>query len=436
MDDRRPGEDRSDEDAPATATEDDDRSGSMDENTRSTRDRGQDEPLADADDASSGGGDPAGRSADPPPGGSRRSEEIDRIPIDPSLDIDIPEPPPGATGRSRALIGAAVGGEPTDRDHADGSSDSALRDAMDRRRDAGSESSGPPGDPSRGWSTGAVDPDPAVVRRWAGVLGGLGLASFLTAAIVQWDGGSGERSIAGETVTVPHEAALAAAILGVVFLAIGLVGIRTRPAVFGILHAAWVEHRSYTYVSFGLFAAGTLVGAILAVAGYDILAIIESVLGEHPFEGIEPDDLTAEFYIRNNTIPFVMAIVGAITLGILTVYLLVLNGLVVGNVVLIAGAVLGADYVVIGLAPHGVFELTAIFIAAGVGFRLLHRFISRVRGTRSNIVSKPYLVQTLALVVFAWLLLALAAVVEAHVTEVFLEGLFADRGEDVELTVD
>ncbi|WP_290815585.1 stage II sporulation protein M [Halovivax sp.] len=294
----------------------------------------------------------------------------DRIPIDPSLDLDVDAPD-------------RVGDEPPERDP-------------------------PPSAP--GFD---ADPDPETVRRWAALLSALGVVSFLTALLVQFQG------------ELP--AALGAAGLGVVFLATGLFGLRERPELLQLLADGWAEHRRYVGFTVALFAFGAAVGLAIGAAGYDVLELIAEALGEHPFEGIEEEDLTAEWFLRNNSVPFLMAIAGAITLGILTAYILVFNGIIVGNVAWVVGGVVGADFIVVGLAPHGIFELTALFIAAGVGFRLLHRFGQRVLGRRESFATKPYLVRTALLVVFAWLLLALAAFVEAHVTGIFLDALFADR---------
>jgi len=108
---------------------------------------------------------------------------------------------------------------------------------------------------------------------------------------------------------------------------------------------------------------------------------------------------------------------------------MVFNGIIVGNVgAFIAGSV-GVGYILVGLLPHGIFELPALFIAAGVGFRLLYRVGQRIRGSRSSIITKRYLYRTGLLVLAGWLLLVVAAVVEAFVTPALLETLFADRLE-------
>ncbi|MFW5974417.1 MAG: stage II sporulation protein M, partial [Natrialbaceae archaeon] len=102
-------------------------------------------------------------------------------------------------------------------------------------------------------------------------------------------------------------------------------------------------------------------------------------------------------------------------------------GVLVGNLGWFVGADVGVDYLLVGLLPHGIFELPALFVAAGVGFRLLHRAVQRLLGRRDALVSKPYLRRTALLVLVAWLALVLAAVIEATVTGALLDALFADR---------
>ncbi|MDF9747265.1 stage II sporulation protein M [Natrinema salsiterrestre] len=195
---------------------------------------------------------------------------------------------------------------------------------------------------------------------------------------------------------------------------------------------AWDEHSRYVGFAAGLFGLGVLIGVVLFAAGYNLLEIIENLLGE----GLFPDGIgemggleLARFLLVNNTQAFLLSIAGALTLGVLTAWAMVFNGIIVGNVAAIVTDNVGFDYILVGLLPHGVFELPALFIAAGVGFRLLYRFGERIYGTRDAIITKRYLYRTGLLVLVGWLLLVVAAFVEAFVTPALLEALFAERLE-------
>ena len=74
--------------------------------------------------------------------------------------------------------------------------------------------------------------------------------------------------------------------------------------------------------------------------------------------------------IANNVRVASMCFAGGMTLGIFTIYELILTGFMVGGLgALFANAGFGLDYVAT-IAPHGVIELTAIVIASAAGLLL------------------------------------------------------------------
>ncbi|MFC6767984.1 stage II sporulation protein M [Natrinema soli] len=195
---------------------------------------------------------------------------------------------------------------------------------------------------------------------------------------------------------------------------------------------AWDEHSRFVGFAAGLFGLGVLIGVLLYAAGYNLLEIIADLLGESLFPenigemgGLE----LAQFLLVNNSRAFLLSILGALTLGLLTAWAMLFNGVIVGNVGAVVTETVGFDYILVGLLPHGIFELPALFIAAGVGFRLLYRFGQRIFGARDAIVTKSYLYRTAILVLVGWSLLVVAAFVEAFVTPALLEALFAERLE-------
>lgn len=222
-------------------------------------------------------------------------------------------------------------------------------------------------------------------------------------------------------------------------VAVALATAATPPAVPGTLDAlgaAWREHRPYVGAAAGLFGLGAVVGALLLVAGVDLLDLVVELLdddlapadgsGGGVADGTTDLGFTARFFVFQNTPPFLLSIVGApLTVGVLTAFVMVFNGVVVGNVGYAVGREVGFDAVAVLLVPHGVFELTALFLAAGVGFRLLHRLAERVRGTREAFVTRAYLRRTASLVGVGWLLLVLGAFVEAYATVALAEWLLA-----------
>ncbi|HEX6922442.1 MAG TPA: stage II sporulation protein M [Bacillales bacterium] len=105
---------------------------------------------------------------------------------------------------------------------------------------------------------------------------------------------------------------------------------------------------------------------------------IYSVLPENVAQSVDPDhigegaaamssSLMSAAIMTNNIKVAFLAFAGGITFGILTVYLLIYNGIMIGA---LAGLFLhyGKSYLFWAyIVPHGMIELTAIFIAGGAG---------------------------------------------------------------------
>ncbi|WP_339105266.1 stage II sporulation protein M [Haloterrigena salinisoli] len=289
----------------------------------------------------------------------------------------------------------------------------------DRERDASSP------EPNRGGGTEPPDspagPGSRRNRVWAALLLSLAVVAVGTAG----------------TIFVAHDAptaAAGAAVLGVGLGAAGLVGRTIAPSLLGRLDDAWAEHRPYVWFSAALFALGIGIGVALYAAGVDLTELLLEVItedlgeGELPGGGVDPGggipfEPTASFFIANNTPAFLFAIGGALTLGIATLLIMVFNGLLIGNVAAVLGAETGPLVILALIGPHGIFELPALFIAAGVGFRFVHRVGQRLVGSRDALFTKAYLLRTTVFVVFGWLLLVLAAFVEAYVTLLIADAL-------------
>jgi uncharacterized membrane protein SpoIIM required for sporulation len=130
--------------------------------------------------------------------------------------------------------------------------------------------------------------------------------------------------------------------------------------------------------SFLLFLMGALAGLLLAMTRPDFL---HSLLPPHILETIDHHKMWTDSVVSvapaastgimtNNISVSFMTFAGGITGGVLTVYSLFFNGILLGAI--------GAACWLAGMslplwsfvAPHGVLELPAIFIAGGAGLRL------------------------------------------------------------------
>jgi len=193
----------------------------------------------------------------------------------------------------------------------------------------------------------------------------------------------------------------------------------------GELTRAFREHWRYFLLAAGLFIAGMVIGALL-VERIDLFAMIG--IGE--FEEVLPEQITTALILINNTLVMLVTLLGVFTLGLLTTVVIVFNGIVVGYVVTPIARDVGVDFVLVGLLPHGVLELPAFFMTAAVAFRLLHLFILRVLDRRDRLLDEGGLYRIGLYLATAWVLLAIAAIIEVHVTLWLLETLYPDISAD------
>lgn len=169
----------------------------------------------------------------------------------------------------------------------------------------------------------------------------------------------------------------------------------------------------YALVAASTFLLGAVVGAIaVAVTPQAALAdLAESFRNTNPF----PDRLTTWTIFRNNVVVLGIVAVGTVTFAATTLLTLLFNGFLLGAV-----AAAGGDRPLVLLAliaPHGVFELGAFFIVGGVAYRTTWRLVSYLRGVDETTITRQEVVDVAALVVVGVLLTALAAWVEATLTE-------------------
>lgn len=157
-----------------------------------------------------------------------------------------------------------------------------------------------------------------------------------------------------------------------------------RSYLFGMLS----RRRSFIGAAALLFALGALSGfaAVLTDPG-NLYAVLPQQIAGHvdparTGKGLEaaPHAIISTQIMTNNIRVAVLAFVSGITFGIWTVYLLAFNGLLVGALAAVYWKA-GESYLFWAyILPHGVIELTAIFIAGGAGLYMGYRMF--VPGSR------------------------------------------------------
>lgn len=140
----------------------------------------------------------------------------------------------------------------------------------------------------------------------------------------------------------------------------------------------FLRNLNFTVAAFALFALGAILGAVvtfydpdfpLRVLGPHMMRTIErQEMWTHSILAVKP--LASSAITTNNLSVAFMMFAGGVSAGIMTAMLSVFNGIMLG----VIGSACWMSGMSIKLwsfvAPHGVLELPAIFIAGGAGLRL------------------------------------------------------------------
>lgn len=179
---------------------------------------------------------------------------------------------------------------------------------------------------------------------------------------------------------------------------------RARPTIAGTL---------------GLFApylaVSTAVFALCSVVGYYVVGptVVETTTLATGDGGIVGGRAAVDYLLHNGLVA--AGLVGGF--GVLTLGILAFNGVTLGVAVHVGLAKgLAQGTVVALIAPHGVVEIPALWLAGAVGLFLAHRVTTWALGDRDEIVSAVEERRFYAALVLVYLGIALSAVIEAHLT--------------------
>ena len=129
---------------------------------------------------------------------------------------------------------------------------------------------------------------------------------------------------------------------------------------------------------------------------------------------------TTPLFINNFSVAFRMFISG-ICLSIPNIYLLIYNGLLIG----FTGSQLPISYFLSFTVPHGILELTAVMLAGGAGFKVTQAILNLFNGltlrkeisfSKFMVVSLKMILDSIVIMVVVFVLLMIAAYVEANLT--------------------
>lgn len=194
-----------------------------------------------------------------------------------------------------------------------------------------------------------------------------------------------------------------------------------------LLDALWHDLRRglATHLPYAALAGTVLVGSVLAGA---LFLNDGAGLSSLPLRGITsnvfPEERPALELLGADADLFSLLAVGAVTVGFLTGIGLVTQGLVTGYLLAASAGDLGPAFLFVAVVPQGLPKLFGFVLAAAVSFRLVAAGVSRLLGLRNRFLDDEEWRRTGLVLGCGALSLAVAALIEAHVTFRLIEQLF------------
>ena len=167
--------------------------------------------------------------------------------------------------------------------------------------------------------------------------------------------------------------------------------------------------------------AGAVIGYLNADGQYNA---ISNALSSHPEKNSTDDTIkigAVDLFIHNVTADL-MVIVGGVLFSIISVILVIFNGVSIG-------IPFGIDlpFSLVSILPHGVIEYFAGALALAIAFKITSFEIKIIKNkSLKNTINdnKTYLKDILVILIVMIVLLAIAAIIEAHITPMITEWYF------------
>lgn len=174
-----------------------------------------------------------------------------------------------------------------------------------------------------------------------------------------------------------------------------------------------------TGAAFAVFFATVLLGGyaigLEGEAGEIVRQQVEQISQQLAGQIISDNPALITLYLFiNNLQACILLFLGGATLGIFTLLVLAVNGMLVGAIVGLQLPEQGPVWIAAALLPHGIFEIPAILIAGGLGFLLGEAILREAQGSGDAAAEAKRFGKTFLRVVVP--LLMVAAVIEAFIT--------------------
>lgn len=169
-------------------------------------------------------------------------------------------------------------------------------------------------------------------------------------------------------------------------------------------------------ISAAIFLVSCLMGVLAArenpEVGTTLLTLFKDTVGTGMTDR-PPLELAGILFI-NNLGACVLLFIGGAAFGVLTVFILSVNGIVIGAILETARTMKGMTFVLAAIVPHGIFEIPAFILAGMLGF-LLTRDLFREM-TSGVDAAAAALSPARIFIVLVIPLVACAALIEAFIT--------------------
>jgi stage II sporulation protein M len=174
-------------------------------------------------------------------------------------------------------------------------------------------------------------------------------------------------------------------------------------------------------ITFLLFCATLTVGWVATEqnpsVGQNLMKIFQKEVAGQISE-TNPFDMFTKLF-TNNLEACLLLFLGGASFGIFTIFIMSLNGIVIGAIMEIVHHDHSPVFVAAAILPHGVFEIPAFIIAGALGIQLAHSLIAEWYGQADAAAGASRSARRF--LVFVLPLLVTAAAVEAFITPVVIQ---------------
>jgi stage II sporulation protein M len=152
------------------------------------------------------------------------------------------------------------------------------------------------------------------------------------------------------------------------------------------------------------------------VIGENLMKLFEKeVAGQ--IMGKDSVDIFVKLFL-NNLEACILLFLGGASFGILTIFIITLNGILIGAIMEIVHKDHSIGFVVAAILPHGIFEIPAFIISGAIGILLAQSLINEwYTGTDTAEDAKKF---ARIFILYVLPLVAIAAFIEAFITPIII----------------